>query len=170
MKVYQYTVGKEQAGARIDKFLTEVYVLTGDFRDGDREAVLKFLVNPVESREASLAPAETLDLPYEEPKALELVPQNIALSILYEDEYMIVLNKARGMVCHPGPGNPDGTLVNALLYHVGPSLFEAATRPDRASYTGWIKTPPALWWQQKHRRPIAFCRKRSALTVRSGGM
>ena len=50
-----------------------VYVLTGDFRDGDREAVLKFLVNPVESREASLAPAETLDLPYEEPKAVPVV-------------------------------------------------------------------------------------------------
>ena len=50
-----------------------VYVLTGDFRDGDREAVLKFLVNPVESREASLAPAETLDLFYEEPKAVPVV-------------------------------------------------------------------------------------------------
>ncbi len=50
-----------------------VYVLTGDFQEGDREAVLKYLVNPVESREASLAPAETLDLPYEEPKAVPVV-------------------------------------------------------------------------------------------------
>ncbi len=50
-----------------------VYVLSGQFAEGDREAVLKFLVNPVESREASLAPADTLDLPYEEPKAVPTV-------------------------------------------------------------------------------------------------
>lgn len=50
-----------------------VYVLTGDFLPGDREAVLKFLVNPVESREASLLPADTLDLPYEPPKAVPVV-------------------------------------------------------------------------------------------------
>ncbi|MCD2436217.1 RluA family pseudouridine synthase [Acidaminococcus sp. NSJ-142] len=48
---------------------------------------------------------------------LEAVPQNIPLDILYEDEDVIVINKPRGMVVHPAAGNPDGTLVNALLYH-----------------------------------------------------
>lgn len=126
MKVYQYTVEKEQAGARIDKFLTEMTEL-------NRSEIQKWLKlgtsvlvsgRPVKAN-YRVAAGDEISFSYEEPKALELVPQNIALDILYEDEYMIVLNKARGMVCHPGPGNPDGTLVNALLYHVGPSLFEA---------------------------------------------
>ncbi len=49
-------------------------------------------------------------------------PQNINLEILYEDEFLLVLNKQAGMVVHPAPGNPDKTLVNALLYHCGESL------------------------------------------------
>lgn len=47
----------------------------------------------------------------------ELTSQNIPLNILYEDEFLLILNKPAGMVVHPAPGNPDGTLVNALLYH-----------------------------------------------------
>lgn len=49
-------------------------------------------------------------------------PQNIPLNIAYEDRDIIVINKPKGMVVHPAPGNPDGTLVNALLYHCGESL------------------------------------------------
>ena len=48
---------------------------------------------------------------------LRAVPEDIPLDILYEDKDIIVINKPRGMVVHPAPGNPDGTLVNALLYH-----------------------------------------------------
>ena len=51
-----------------------------------------------------------------------LVPQDIPLDIVYEDEDVIVVNKPRGMVVHPAPGHSDGTLVNALLYHCGDSL------------------------------------------------
>ena len=57
-----------------------------------------------------------------EPEAAEAVPQNIPLDIVYEDNDLIVINKPVGMVVHPAPGNPDGTLVNALLYHCGDSL------------------------------------------------
>lgn len=57
-----------------------------------------------------------------EPKLTELVPQAIPLDVVYEDEELIVVNKARGMVVHPAPGHPDGTLVNALLHHCGSSL------------------------------------------------
>lgn len=53
---------------------------------------------------------------------LPLTAQNIPLDISYEDDDLIVINKARGMVVHPAPGHPDGTLVNALLYHCGNSL------------------------------------------------
>lgn len=62
----------------------------------------------------------TVELP--EPKEMEIVPQNIPLDIVYEDADLIVVNKPRGMVVHPAPGNWDGTLVNALMYHCGDSL------------------------------------------------
>ena len=52
----------------------------------------------------------------------EAKPQNIPLDIVYEDDDLLVVNKPKGMVVHPAPGNPDGTLVNALLYHCGNSL------------------------------------------------
>ena len=52
----------------------------------------------------------------------EIIPQDIPLDIVYEDNDIIVLNKPKGMVVHPAAGNPDGTLVNALLYHCGASL------------------------------------------------
>lgn len=51
-----------------------------------------------------------------------LIPQDIPLDIVYEDDSVIVINKQRGLVVHPAPGHPDGTLVNALLYHCGDSL------------------------------------------------
>ena len=53
---------------------------------------------------------------------VELVAQDIPLNIAYEDEDIIVINKSRGMVVHPAPGHPDGTLVNALMFHCGDSL------------------------------------------------
>lgn len=52
----------------------------------------------------------------------EAIPQDIPLDIVYEDEDLLVVNKPKGMVVHPAPGNPDGTLVNALLYHCKGSL------------------------------------------------
>ena len=57
-----------------------------------------------------------------EPAELPLIPQNIPLDVVYEDGDLIVINKPRGLVVHPAPGHPDGTLVNALLWHCGDSL------------------------------------------------
>ena len=62
----------------------------------------------------------TLDAP--PPEEAEPAPENIPLDILYEDDALIVINKPVGMVVHPAPGSPSGTLVNALLYHCGDSL------------------------------------------------
>ena len=59
--------------------------------------------------------AITLEIPTAEP--LELQPENIPLDILYEDEQILVLNKPAGLVVHPAPGHPNGTLVNAVLAH-----------------------------------------------------
>ena len=57
-----------------------------------------------------------------EPRTIEAQPQEIRLDIRYEDDDLLVVNKPKGMVVHPAPGNSDGTLVNALLYHYGASL------------------------------------------------
>ena len=62
----------------------------------------------------------TVTLP--EPEPVEAVPQDIPLDVVYEDEHVVVVNKPVGMVVHPAAGHPDGTLVNALLYHCGKSL------------------------------------------------
>ena len=61
-----------------------------------------------------------IDLP--EPESLDLVPEDIPLDILYEDDDVIVVNKPQGMVVHPANGNTSGTLVNALLFHCGENL------------------------------------------------
>ncbi len=65
---------------------------------------------------------ETVEVTLPDPVETELVPQNIPLDVVYEDEDVIVVNKPVGLVVHPAPGHPDGTLVNALLYHCGDSL------------------------------------------------
>ena len=65
---------------------------------------------------------ESYELILPVPDDLPLVPQNIPLDVIYEDEDLIVINKPRGLVVHPAPGHPDGTLVNALLWHCGDSL------------------------------------------------
>jgi 23S rRNA pseudouridine1911/1915/1917 synthase len=57
-----------------------------------------------------------------EPQPLDVLPQEIPLQVVYEDQDVIVVDKPVGMVVHPAPGHPDGTLVNALLYHCGKSL------------------------------------------------
>lgn len=62
----------------------------------------------------------TLSIP--PPEAAEPQPQDLALTILFEDADLIVIDKAAGMAAHPGPGTPDGTLVNALLHHCAGSL------------------------------------------------
>ena len=57
-----------------------------------------------------------------QPEEVDVIPQNIPLDVVYEDDDVIVVNKPVGMVVHPAPGHPDGTLVNALLYHCKDSL------------------------------------------------
>lgn len=68
------------------------------------------------------APGEVYLVSLPDPEPIEAIPQDIPLDVVYEDEDVIVVNKPVGMVVHPAPGHPDGTLVNALLYHCGSSL------------------------------------------------
>ncbi len=64
-------------------------------------------------------PSDVITVTVMRPPPLQLVPQDIPLEILYEDEHLLVINKAPGILVHPGLGNRDGTLVNAVLWHLG---------------------------------------------------
>ena len=69
-----------------------------------------------------LNPGDELAVLIPDPASVEILPQDIPLDIVYEDGDVIVVNKPVGMVVHPAPGHPDGTLVNALMHHCGESL------------------------------------------------
>ena len=69
------------------------------------------------NKKDKLAAGDRITLTLPDPQPIEAQPQDIPLDIVYEDDHLLVVNKPKGMVVHPAPGNPDGTLVNALLYH-----------------------------------------------------
>ena len=83
------------------------------------------------SKSYKLAGGEDIVVTLPEPEPVEAVPQDIPLDVVYEDADVIVVNKPSGMVVHPAPGHPDGTLVNALLYHCAGTLsgIGGALRP-----------------------------------------
>ena len=117
------TLTADREGERLDAFLARsVPGLT-------RSAAQKLLEDgavtlsgrPGKKNDRTAAGMEvSLTLPQPEP--LDVLPQDIPLDVVYEDDDVIVVNKPVGMVVHPAPGHPDGTLVNALLYHCGSSL------------------------------------------------
>lgn len=86
--------------------------------------------SPVNKKE-KVRPGSRYEICLPDPQPIEAIPQDIPLSIVYEDKDLIVVNKPKGMVVHPAPGNPDGTLVNALLYHCAGQLsgIGGAIRP-----------------------------------------
>ena len=69
-----------------------------------------------------LGGGEAVSVTLPDPEPVDVAPQDIPLDVVYEDSDVIVVNKPKGMVVHPAPGHPDGTLVNALLHHCGDSL------------------------------------------------
>ena len=121
----------EQTGTRIDVFVSEQNAVTRSAAQGliERGAVT---VNgaPV-AKNYKLRAGDAVDVEIPEPVAPGVVAQAIPLDIVYEDDDLLVVNKPKGMVVHPAAGNPDGTLVNALLAHCGDSLsgINGVTRP-----------------------------------------
>ena len=121
-------------GKRLDAAIAEA--LGGEFSRGRLQALIKqgaLSQHGFVLEQASLkikAPMSlTLDVP--PPKQAEPEPQDIPINIIFEDDDLIVLNKQAGLVVHPGAGNWDGTLVNALLYHC----------KDRLSSIGGVERP-----------------------------
>jgi len=111
-------IGSEVAGTRIDQFLSQV------IENKSRSYVQKLIKDRnVQVNGRIVKPNYTLKeydtISYKIPsvKVLETLAEDIPLNILYEDDDVIVINKDKGMVVHPGAGNETGTLVNALLHH-----------------------------------------------------
>ncbi|AXB81034.1 RluA family pseudouridine synthase [Megasphaera hexanoica] len=105
------------AGKRFDAYLSKELSLSRSFsrqliEDGDGTVNGR----PVKPN-YRLCPGDAIAVRLVVQEELKAEPQDIPLDILYEDSHIIVVNKARGMVVHPAAGNPDGTLVNALLFH-----------------------------------------------------
>ena len=119
-----YSVTSGQAKQRADKFLSIVSDGLSRSRLQSLIADSAVMLNGEILTSASLKVAEgdvlTVRVPAPVSSALEA--ENIPLNIVYEDDDILVINKAAGMVVHPGAGNQNGTLVNALLYHCGKNL------------------------------------------------
>lgn len=104
--------------SRLDKYLAAQLPLTRSHIKNAIEAG-RVQVNGQPAKPGDkLKPGDVITVHTPPPKACEVVAENIPLDIVYEDEWMAVVNKPQGMVVHPAPGNQQGTLVNALLYHV----------------------------------------------------
>lgn len=118
-----FSIPPELDGERVDRAVTALV------RDLSRSAVQRLIEernvvlnrSPVTKNERVKA-GDSIRVCMREPRVLEAQPQDIPLDIRYEDGDLLVVNKPKGMVVHPAPGNPDGTLVNALLHHCGGSL------------------------------------------------
>ena len=113
------TVPEEAAGMRIDAWIAAQEEL-GLTRSAVQQLLERgsILCNgEPPKKNTKLRAGDTLLITLPEPEPLDLLPENLPLTIVYEDDELLVVNKPKGMVVHPAPGHPDHTLVNALLYH-----------------------------------------------------
>lgn len=112
----QYKINEETKNIRLDKILSR---LDDDLSRTMIQKLLedkKILVNgKVEKASYKTKVGDILEVEEIEAKEIELKAQDIPLDVIYEDDDIIVINKAKGMVVHPANGNPDGTLVNAVM-------------------------------------------------------
>lgn len=117
---FRFTSDPGQTTLRVDKFLLNKLENTSRSRIQSAAAAGNILSNgsPVKSN-YRVKPGDlvTIVLPHP-PRKIELIPEDIPLDIVYEDEDLLVVNKDAGLVVHPGYGNYSGTLVNALMYHL----------------------------------------------------
>lgn len=130
---YRFEVDKGQNSLRIDKFLSNKLESTSRSRIQAAASAGNILVNDQAVKSNYKVKGEdiiTIVLPHP-PREIELVPENILLDIVFEDNHLLVVNKKPGMVVHPAYGNYNGTLVNALMYHLSenPLFSSGEQRP-----------------------------------------
>ena len=118
----ELTAATEHAGVRLDAFLSADGALTrSQAARLIAEGRVRVNSKPA-AKSARLSGGETVTVDVPQLRETALPPQDIPLDVVYEDDDVIVVNKPTGLVVHPAPGHPDGTLVNALLHHCGDSL------------------------------------------------
>ena len=116
-------VSSEDSGQRIDKIIASaVPSLSRSFVQSLLLSSSVFVNGKAVAKNFKPTEGNTIQFIVPAPRELEAVPQYIPLDIRYEDDDLLVVNKPRGMVVHPAAGNPDGTLVNALLFHCSEGL------------------------------------------------
>ena len=118
METLEFTAAPADAGQRLDRWLAgQAGAPSRSALQGLMEAGYVRRNGAPANKKDKLAAGDHITLTLPDPQPIEAQPQNIPLDIVYEDDHLLVVNKPKGMVVHPAPGNPDGTLVNALLYH-----------------------------------------------------
>ena len=117
-EVKEFLVEEDEEGDRLDVYLADQFV------DMSRSYIQKIIKDKkvtvngkVEKAKYLVKEEDKIVIEIPKPKILEVVPQDIPIEIVYEDDDVIIVNKPQGMVVHPAPGNYEGTLVNAILYH-----------------------------------------------------
>lgn len=115
-------VTNEQSGQRLDAFCAEAASISRSNAARLIEEGCVKVSGRNEPKKYSVKAGDEIEIAIPECKEPEAVAENIPLDIVFEDDYIIVINKPKGMVVHPAPGNYSGTLVNALLYHCRDSL------------------------------------------------
>ena len=123
METRTLQVNPEDTGTRLDAWLA------GQLPDVTRSAAARLCEEgrvtaagkPL-AKNYRLGGGEAVSVALPDPEPVDVAPQDIPLDVVYEDSDVIVVNKPKGLVVHPAPGHPDGTLVNALLHHCGDSL------------------------------------------------
>jgi len=130
---YRFIVDKGQSPIRIDKFLTEKVAFATRNRVQLAIDAGSIKVNGENTKGSyKIKPADDIQVLFEKPRReTEILPENLDLGIIYEDEHLMVVNKPAGMVVHPAQGNWTGTLVNGLVYHFQnlPEMKGNAGRP-----------------------------------------
>lgn len=113
---------KAETGGRLDKLISDITDLSRSYAAklcDDGMVNVNGLAKP---KKYSVAEGDVIEIDVPEPETVDVIPEDIPLDIVYEDDDILVVNKPQGMVVHPAPGNMSGTLVNALMYHCGSSL------------------------------------------------
>jgi 23S rRNA pseudouridine1911/1915/1917 synthase len=116
---YSFLVGEEDSGERIDVYLAELIpeLSRSRIQKALRSGEVLADGSKVLKSSRKVHEGEWIELRLSPPKKLEILPEAIQIDVVYEDDGLIVVNKPAGMVVHPAPGHPGGTLVNALLHH-----------------------------------------------------
>ena len=117
-EIREFLVEEDEEGDRLDVYLADQFV------DMSRSYIQKIIKDKkvtvngkIEKSKYLVKEEDKIVIEIPKPKVLEVVPQDIPIEIVYEDDDIIIVNKPQGMVVHPAPGNYEGTLVNAILYH-----------------------------------------------------